>query len=68
MMIGKISLMGGGKSQSLLAEVRSELMNSWLTEEISYHLKIYRRSGERQKWTNKGNRENRQREHFISQP
>lgn len=60
--------MGGGKSQSLLAEVRSELMNSWLTEEISYHLKIYRRSREREKWTNKGNRENRQREHFISQP
>ena len=49
MMIGKISLMGGGKSQSLLAEVRSELMNSRLTEEISHHLKIYRRSREREK-------------------
>ena len=60
--------MGGGKSQSLLAEVISELMNSRLTEEISHHLKIYRRSREREKWTNKGNRENRQREHFISQP
>lgn len=49
MMIGKISLMGGGKSQSLLAEVRSELMNSRITEEISHHLKVYRRSREREK-------------------
>lgn len=49
MMIGKISLIGGDKSQSLLAEVRSELMNSRVTEEINHHLKIYRGSREREK-------------------